>query len=308
MHEFRINCRKTTCISLNVLDSDTSKSKAFVSKRVRPELFLYNNIVIFFQENMRHSEELLASIMSSMLNSKDMKSEPHNSNPALDIKKEPSDQTLSAPNQHTVESSMEIDDDPKPAIIQSTSDASVIQISSKFSAPSGSSSVLQSGPLCLTPSPSSNYIQSDSSRDVSMESSAPFDLQTEPVDLQVQFQHVEPLPLQVIVSELGAEDKVKSGGDAEEAPKESGVIKVRPTSVLQDRRLINQECLYAETQPEPADLSTTRKPDNAVYDEGTKEDYNVDTLSVSSSSTDPDRLEVDMSLVRMRGHFAYIYF
>ncbi|XP_019764087.1 uncharacterized protein LOC109540239 isoform X2 [Dendroctonus ponderosae] len=266
------------------------------------------------EENMRHSEELLASIMSSMLNSKDIKSEQQSSIPHSDIKQEPSDHTFAAPDQHKIENSMEIDDEPQPAIIQSTSDASVIQNPSKFSAPSGSTSVLHSGPLCLqldlsrrSPCPSPTYIhsdrmQSECSRDVSMESSAPLDLQTEPVDLQVQFQHVEPLPLQVIVSERCAVDEAKFGGqpvtgEAEEAaPIESGVIKVRPTSVLQDRRIISQECLYDQTQPEPADLSTSRKPDNPVYDEVTKDDYNVDTLSVSSSSTDPDRLEVDMSL------------
>lgn len=57
-----------------------------------------------------------------------------------------------------------------------------------------------------------------------------------------------------------------------------------------------QKFLYSnedEVQPEPADLSTNKKKSSCDI----QPDDNMDARSVSSTSTDPDRLEVDMSHV-----------
>lgn len=51
-----------------------------------------------------------------------------------------------------------------------------------------------------------------------------------------------------------------------------------------------------EIQPEPADLSTNKKKGSSDL----QPDDNMDARSFSSTSTDPDRLEVDMSHVSNR--------
>lgn len=190
-------------------------------------------------------------------------------------------------------------------------------------------SVLQTGPLFLykeppdalnlhrTPSSSSSdQRMSDSPleflRKNPEDSDEPLNLHTEPLNLHngPLDLHSEPLPLQVIVSEgPGKEGHVSNseGNNTEVIEIEDGeaedvghsrepLIKVKATSLLQAPRILNKEFGYVPSDNRPADLSKSKKQDNTTSDmDLTKEDEHMDTQSVSSASSDPDRLEVDMS-------------
>ncbi|CAG9773728.1 unnamed protein product [Ceutorhynchus assimilis] len=233
------------------------KEAAIKSEKVLKDFILYTKqLKGDKEENMRHSEDLLASITTSSLNSDKIKAEPPVSiMPQAVIKSEPFVEETSEA------SLMDIEENLKASVVHRTSPVIVLN---------NPQSVLQTNPLCLQ-----------------KEEPKPLDVQTEPVDL-----HTEPLPLQVIVSERPEiEIRLSDGMDCEE---NMPVIKVRPTSTLQDPRIIlNNEFSYDSAEQEPADLST-RRPEILECEADTRDD-NMDTQSVSSSSTDPDRLEVDMS-------------
>ncbi|XP_050308340.1 LOW QUALITY PROTEIN: uncharacterized protein LOC126744826 [Anthonomus grandis grandis] len=208
-----------------------------------------------YQENMRLSEELLASILTSTM--PDIKSEL--SELPTQVKEEPevTERIVSPPPPPTC---MEVD--------------SVQPVST----------VLQTGPL-FPPSEPSTSVEVKREPSPVVQYTEP--QQTEPVNLHME----SPLPLQVIVSE---DKEVEKGAD-EVTP--VPLIKVKPTCMLQAPRILNQEVSYglAPQQPEPADLTTNKKLDSSNSDLEFRDEDNMDTQSVSSASSDPDRLEVDMS-------------
>ncbi|KAL1494144.1 hypothetical protein ABEB36_009789 [Hypothenemus hampei] len=181
------------------------------------------------EENMKQSEEMLASIKSSIVDQNEE---------SFSIIKSP-----------------------------------VVAISSRESQDNnennfGRCSTLQMVPFCLK-------------EELNRDSPEPLNLHSDRV--------VDPLPLQVIVSEVKQND--------EDLVSKEPVIKVRSTAMLQDPRIYSSEFTsYSHDDEAPADLSTnSRKKDVNLGEETRDDDDNMDQQSLSSVSTDPDRLEVDMS-------------
>ncbi|XP_066140170.1 uncharacterized protein [Euwallacea fornicatus] len=234
------------------------KETATKSEEVLNNFILYTKQLQGNEEdNMRISEDLLAAISSSMLDHSVLKAKQ--SLISLESKPEPSDQ----PDQVLPTTSMETGNSSPPEPIRHPS-------------------VLQTGPLCLQKAPPkcnleelsnicSNIIQKQEPLELRTESPEPLNLHSE---TRVEVPDEHPLPLQVIVSEP--------------PPKLSEEIAGRPAMMP---GMLGHDFAYAsieEDQPEPADLSTNKKQEIS-------EDENMDARSESSSSTDPDRLEVDMS-------------
>lgn len=233
---------------------------------------------------MRHSEELLDSIKSSLLEPKDIKLELPVSITSSEIKSEsPEQQPSNEESQLSAETnvpcnialdvSIKSEENAKPNVSPLALGTSSIVLNancvSEHSDQNSSTSVLQTGPLCLLKEPSKMLIDEPSSScnntilkeeplELDKESSEPLNLQTEPVDLHttpaglhrdLQSEslalHTEPLPLQVIVSE-SPENEVghsnissTSNMESEEVSLKEHIIKVRPTCMLQVSRKNN---------------------------------------------------------------------
>ncbi|XP_076264838.1 uncharacterized protein LOC143198940 isoform X2 [Rhynchophorus ferrugineus] len=274
-------------------------------------------------DKMRQSEEYLDSITNPILDSREIKFEPNHSNERLDIKQEPMDQ-MNNDGDYNKQSG-------KTPVIVSVDNAGVYRpaLQEPLSLHKDTATApeeippIYKKPLFLHKEPSTIHgdpnqtlcvrnkqilqnelleLIKESATDISNE---PLNLHTEPLNL-----HTEPLPLQVIVSEAHDEELNLVGSDtkSETTTKEStgaesefeckeALIKVKPPAVLQGSRLGSDDFAYqmSDISQEPADLSKNRKEHLICEIDLPRDDDNMDTQSVSSNSSDPDRLEVDMS-------------
>ncbi|XP_060522369.1 uncharacterized protein LOC132699587 [Cylas formicarius] len=236
---------KIICLKCSEQLETFSKFKEVATKAEE----ILNNFILYTQqltgteeEKMRHTEDLLANITSSVL---DIKPEPISI--ANDVKEE-------------------------------------LQESAHL-------------PTCMveerTPFSISFAVPHDTKQSVGMEIEPSA---SDPDAAVVPEPSVEPIVQECLSSTI--EDSYERNAPC--TPPREAFIKVKPPSVLQAPRILNKEFNYrtsedSDIQPEPADLSNKRAENLTCVPEFDYVRDDTDAHSISSNSSDPDRLEVDMS-------------
>lgn len=311
---------KIICLKCSEQLESFSKFKDVASKaeEVLNKFLTYaNQLHASEEENMRQSEEFLATIANSLYDKKEIKSEPDDSINAHAI--EDGQESTTTNEDFSSEAPQST-----PVIVAVPTECAAVQLDAQKplslhrdptilnddTPPQYRKPLfLHKEPSAVHGDPNESIVLRASSRSLQNEplelhkestglSNEPLNLQTEPLNLYNDSEmpdqkHVSVISTTPNVAQVCKTELTSSGVEDVDFPCKESFIKVKPSFVLQAPRPVKQEFSYQEDDIEPADLSKSKTFEN-ILNVTIKED-DMDTQSVSSASSDPDRLEVDMS-------------